>query len=275
MDPINLIQKEGRRRGLSYKTIKTYCNCMKTFLKYYKNDPIKISKNDIKEYLDKLLEKNVSNSTLNVNLMALKFFTKNILNKNFWIYIKFSKVPKKYPTVLTKQEVQNLINSISNEKHKLMIELMYSAGLRVSELVMLKVQDLDLKNNYGYVRSGKGNKDRIFIIAQKLIPKIEKHLMNNSLNSDNYLFKGQKYIYYSQRSVQEIVKRAAVKANIKKNVHCHTLRHSFATHLVEDNYDVATIQSLLGHNSAETTMMYIHMASPKLINVKSPLDSFD
>ena len=275
MDPINLIQKEGRRRGVSNKTIKTYCNCMKVFLQHYKNDPLKISKNDIKDYIDKLLEKNASNSTLNVNLMALKFFTKNILNKNYWIYNKFSKIPRKYPTVLTKQEVQDLINSISNEKHKLMIEIMYSAGLRVSELVMLKVKDLDLKNNYGYVRSGKGNKDRIFIVAQRLVSKIENHIMNNLLESDNYLFKGQKYSYYSQRSIQEIVKKAAKNAKIKKNVHCHTLRHSFATHLVEDNYDVATIQSLLGHNSAETTMMYIHMASPKLINVRSPLDSFD
>lgn len=148
---------------------------------------------------------------------------------------------------------------------------MYSAGLRVSELVNLRVRDLDLKENYGWVRHGKGNKDRMFIIAESLKKGLLEHIKINNLNNENWLFSSYNG-NISARTVQEIIKKAAKKTKINKKVHPHTLRHSYATHLIENGYDVTTVQSLLGHNSAETTMVYLHIAPKRFINVRSPLD---
>ncbi len=155
-----------------------------------------------------------------------------------------------------------------------MIKLMYGAGLRVSELVNLRVNDLDLNNNFGFVRKGKGNKDRLFIVANSLKEELTNFIKGNELNSDSYLFNSYNG-HMSVRSVQEIIKRATKLAKIDKEVHPHTLRHSYATHLIENGYDVASVQSLLGHNSMETTMVYLHIAKPNMINVKSPLDNLD
>jgi len=273
MDAIESVKKEMFRRKYSSRTIQTYNYCLERFLRYHKNDSLRgISKKDVKDYLDKLVDKGVSGSTLNVNLSALKFLLKNVLNKNFLFRIKYSKTPKSLPIVLTKEEVVSLFNSLENNKHKLMLKLMYGAGLRVSELVNLRVNDLNLDNNFGFVRKGKGNKDRLFIIPRILKEELVDYAIKNRLGSDSYLFNGYKG-NMSVRSVQEIIKKASRKAKINKKVHPHTLRHSYATHLIENGYDVASVQSLLGHNSMETTMVYLHIARPNMINVRSPLDS--
>lgn len=274
MDVVELMKKEGLRRNYSLKTIKTYVFCLKKFLSYCRKEPRKITKVDVNNYLNKLVKKGVSGNTVNVHLCSLKFLLREILNKNFIIKIKYSKTPKRLPVVLTKEEITKMINSISNEKHKLMIKLMYSSGLRVSELVNLRVKDLQFNNNYGWVRNGKGNKDRLFIIAKSLRKDMLKFIIQEGLGEDSFVFKtynGRINI----RTVQVIVKKATKKAGIFKRVHCHALRHSFSTHLIENGYDVASVQSLLGHNSMETTMVYVHMANPSIIKVKSPLDSLD
>ena len=149
--------------------------------------------------------------------------------------------------------------------------MMYSAGLRVSELINLKAKDLNFKEKYGYVRGGKGNKDRIFIISEK----IERALMSICLgkNKDDYVFITNRNDKYNVASLQQIIKKAARNARIDKRVSCHTLRHSFATHLIENGYSLNEVQALLGHKSPETSMIYVHIASPKMINAKSPLDS--
>ena len=274
MDVLYLIKKEMLRRGYSLRTINVYNYCINKFLKSCNKDIKKVNKSDIKEYLDKLVEKNKAGSSININLNALKFLFEQILNKKVTVKIKYSKLPKSLPIFLNKEEVVRLINSIKNEKHKLMIKLMYGAGLRVSELVKLKVNDLDLEENYGWVRHGKGNKDRMFIIAESLVNDLSDYIKMNNLSGDNWLFNSYNG-NISVRSVQVITKRAAKKAGISKKVHPHTLRHSYATHLIENGYDVASVQSLLGHNSAETTMVYLHIAPKRFINVKSPLDSLD
>ena len=271
MDVIELMKKEMLRRNYSLKTIKAYNYCLNKFLIFCNKDFKKISKQDVKDYLDKLVEKNKSGSTINVHLNALKFLMEEILNKRFMIKIKYSKTPKILPLFLTKQEVINLINSISNDKHKLMIKLLYSSGLRINELVNLKVKDLEFDKNYGWVRQGKGNKDRLFIIADSLKEELSNYIKKENLDQDSWIFNSYNG-HISTRSIQEIVKRATKKAKLNKKVHPHTLRHSYATHLIENGYDINSVQSLLGHNSPKTTMIYIHMASPKLINVKSPLD---
>lgn len=273
MDLIYLVKKEMLRRKYSHKTIISYIYCLKKFLKNCHKEPRKITKKDIRDYLQYLSDKRKSGSTLNVNLQAIKFALEHILNKRFFVRFPYSKTPKKLPEVLTKEEVYNLLQTIKNQKHKLMIQLMYSAGLRVSELVKLKPENFQFSHNYGWIRQGKGNKDRMFIIAEKLKDKLLNHIKEEKIKENTWLFKGRDGKHLSTRTIYQIVKNAAKKAKIKKNIHPHTLRHSFATHLIEDGYSVASIQSLMGHASSETTMVYVHMASPSMINIKSPFDS--
>ena len=272
MDVIEKFKKEALRRRYSVRTIETYLFCIRNFLKYCNKEPKKFTKQDIQDYLNKVSLQNKSGSTINVNLQALKFMMEYVLNKRKYFYnIRYSKVYRRLPTVLEKEDVINLINSIDNPKHKLMIKLIYSAGLRVSELLNLRACDLNLMNNFGYVRHGKGDKDRLFVIADSLKQEIFEFIDNNSLHQESFLFNSYNG-RMSSRSIQEILKKAAKKVKIKKRVHPHALRHSFATHLIENGYSVSDVQSLLGHKSPETTQIYIHMVSPKFICIRSPLD---
>lgn len=255
------------RRNYSQRTVKTYSECIKKFLKTYSGEARKISKSDVKNYLEKLEDK--TGSTKNVHLSALIFLLRNILNKNFVSKLKYSRMPKSLPVVLSREEINLLIKSIGNEKHKLLVKLLYGSGLRVSEIVNLRIRDLDLRNNYGWVRRGKGNKDRMFIVPAMLKEEISN--LNSKKDYDCYLFDSYNG-HLSSRSVQEIIKKAAKKAGIRKRVHPHTLRHSYATHLIENGYDIAAVQSLLGHNSPNTTMIYLHTAMPTMLKVRSPLD---
>lgn len=266
------MKREMLRRGLSQRTVSSYCFCIKKFLKNYNKDYKKITKIEIKGYLDDLAEMGRSGSTINLYFCSIKFFLEEVMHRNINLNLKFSRRPKKFPTVLTQEETKRLFSAIKNEKHLLMIKLLYSAGLRVSELINLRVKDLELNKNYGWVREGKGRKDRVFIIAEDIKENLQKFILENKIDYDSFLFKGVKNRNISRRTIAEIIKTAAKRAKILKNVHCHTLRHSFATHLVENGYSVNDIQGLLGHNRADTTMMYIHMANPKLFNIKSPLD---
>lgn len=268
MDILHLMQKEMLRRGLSHETIATYTQCARQFMKSCQKEPRKATKRDIQEHLDRLIEKGRCGNTINVHLNALKFMMEEVLCKRVMLRIKFSKRPKTLPVFLTKDETIRMLEAVQNPKHKLILEMIYSAGLRVGEAIKLRKQDLEPERNRGWVRKGKGNKDRPFIIANCLRQKIEDCM---SSQESIYLFPGRKG-HITARSVQEIVKKAAKKAGISKKVHPHSLRHSFATHLIENGYDIATVQPLLGHNSAETTLMYIHMSSPKMISVRSPYD---
>ncbi|MBI2128981.1 tyrosine-type recombinase/integrase [Candidatus Woesearchaeota archaeon] len=267
-----LIRKIGLRRGLSIRTIKTYKQCVKLFFMQCGKDPKEVKKFDIESYLDGLVEKGKAGNTVNVYLNALKFFYNEIMRKRLLLNIRFSKTPKEMPVVLTKEETKRLINAIGNPKHRLMVKLLYSAGLRVSELVNLKPENFEFSRNYGWVRRGKGNKDRLFIVAEKLREELMSHMAVECPCHHSWLFKGRND-HITVMAVQKIIKNAAKKSGIEKNVHSHTLRHSFATHLIENGYDVASVQSLLGHSSAATTMVYVHMASPRMINVTSPIDS--
>lgn len=271
LDVIELVKKDMFRRKYSERTVKSYIFCLRKFLDFCHKEPRKISKKDVKEYLDRLASKNVSGSTINLHLNALKFMLENILNKRYMIRIKYSKTPKTLPSVLSKDEIFRLINSIENDKHRLMVKVLYGSGLRVSELTNLKVKDLNFETNFGFVRHGKGNKDRMFIIPESLKEELINYVKDKE-SYDSWLFESYNG-HISSRTLQVVIKKAAKKAKINKNVHPHTLRHSYATHLIENGYDVASVQSLLGHNSAETTMIYLHIANPKLINVKSPLDN--
>ncbi len=272
MDIIEMIKKEGLRRGFSPRTIRTYIYCVKKFLVWSQKKINMIKKKDIKDFLDILVDRRCSGNTINVYLNAIKFLFESVLNKKMLVKIIYSKTPKTFPVVLTKNEVVSLIDIVKDEKHRLMIELMYSSGLRVSELVNLRVRDLDFESGVGWVRRGKGRKDRVFVIANILKNKLRNFIIKRGLSYNSWLFLGRKGRHIHIRTIQEIVKKAGLKARILKNVHPHTLRHSFATHLIENGYDLGAVQSLLGHANIQTTMRYVHMANPRITNVRSPLD---
>ena len=149
---------------------------------------------------------------------------------------------------------------------------MYSAGLRVSELLNLKVKDFQFEQNYGWVRQGKGKKDRVFIVAEQLTDKLLMWITKRNLENDNYLFTNSLGRKMSAQTLRKVIKYTLTLSGIHKNVHPHTLRHSFATHLIENGYSVTDVQPLLGHSRIETTLVYTHLASPKLLNTKSPFD---
>jgi integrase/recombinase XerD len=150
---------------------------------------------------------------------------------------------------------------------------MYAAGMRVSELTNMKVDDLDFKEKVGYIRQGKGKKDRIFNIPNFLVTKLQKHIEKQKQFEQIYLFPGRNGKQMTSRNLQKIVKNAAEKAKIKKKVHCHTLRHSFATHLLENEIDIRKIQELLGHADLSTTQVYTHVSTEELKKIKSPIDT--
>ncbi len=253
-------------------TLKNYLSLNKKFFDWVKKNPEEVSEDDIKLYLAQNFSNHSAISSI-IFLAALRFSYSSILGKDITANIKRPKREKKIPTVLTKKEVLSLFESLNTKKSRLMISLMYAAGMRVSEVVSLKIDDLDFDDNIGHIRQAKGKKDRIFNIPKFLFLRLKKYSEKQKSLGENYLFVGRNKKRMSSRNLQKIVKLAAKKAGIKKDVHCHTLRHSFATHLLEDGTDIRFIQQLLGHSSISTTELYTHVSSESLKKIKSPIDN--
>ena len=255
----------------SEHTQKSYIDFNRKFLEFIKKNPEQITEDDIKSYIaEKLSEK--SSTTIILFLSALKYAYLSILKKDLTASIKRPKREKAHPVVLSKQEIKLLFENLETKKSKLIVSLIYACGLRVSELTSLKVNDLDFQENIGQVRMAKGKKDRIFNIPETLSKKLQKQVETQKKLNQEYLFSGRKG-QMSSRNVQKIVSKAAKKARINKEVHVHTLRHSFATHLLENGTDIRIIQEMLGHADLSTTQRYAHVSSQMLRKVKSPLES--
>jgi len=205
-------------------------------------------------------------------LSALKYAYSNILKKDPTINIKRPKREKRFPTVLTKEEIKKLFEVLDTKKSKLMVSLMYACGMRVSELTNLKIENFDFEERIGHIRQAKGKKDRIFNIPDFLFRDLKRQAEKQNSEKQEYLFTGSKG-KLSSRNLQKIVSRAAQRAGIKKDTHCHTLRHSFATHLLENNVDIRKIQELLGHADLSTTQIYTHISTEELKKIKSPIDT--
>lgn len=272
MNVAEAIKKECERRKFSPRTIEAYQNCVEVFFRQTNKTPNQITKKDVGEFLDKLMESGRSGGTIHVYLNALKFYFEEILGRNFRLDIKYCKRPERLPEVLTKEETINILEAIKNPKHKLMISLLYGAGLRVSELLNLRVGDINFENKYGFVRHGKGNKDRIFILPEKILNQLKELIQLENLSKEDFMFLTNRNERYSPRTIAEIIKKSCEINGIKRKIHPHTMRHSFATHLIQNGNSVNEVQSLLGHKSPETTMIYVHLASPKMLKIKSPLD---
>mgnify|MGYP001948626655 CR=1 FL=1 len=266
------LETELKIRGHTEATIKAYLVQNKRFFEFIKKEPSKITEDDIKEYTAYLIaERNQKPASVNLALSSIKFFFENIMKKKLFTDIKPPKLEKKLPTVLTKEEMKRLLDVIRNPKHHLLIELLYSSGLRVSEAVKLKIDDLDFDEHMGRVISGKGKKDRNIILSKRLVENVQEYVATRKRESE-YLFTGNNNKHLSVRMAQKIVSEMAQKAGIKKRVFCHALRSSFATHLLEDGVDIRYIQSLLGHSSISTTERYTKVSTEQLKKIRSPLD---
>jgi integrase/recombinase XerD len=272
-NPLYNLERELKIRGFSHKTIKSYLLYNRLFLQYIRKSPKLVINDDIRRYLNFLKDKNCSNATVNVALNALKFYYCQILKRRFFFDIKCAKKAKHLPIVLSKEEIDKMISVTTNPKHKFLISLMYAAGLRVSETIKIKMCDIDLDRKMIRVYQGKGQKDRYTILAEKLLPILNQQTQLKQ--PSDYLFTGAGGEgHLTPMSAEKIVKKAARLAGIYKNVSCHTLRHSFATHLLEQGTNIRYIQELLGHKNLETTQIYTKVSSENFKNIKSPLDIF-
>lgn len=265
------LERELKLRGFSNKTVKAYIFHNEDFLKLTSKKPEEVTEDDIKGYIAHLMsERNYKPASTNLAISALKFFYRGILKKDIFSDIKTPKLEKKIPVVLTKDEIKKLISIPKNFKHKLLIKLLYSSGLRVGECVSIRVNDLDLKERLGVIRSGKGRKDRNVILSKELIADLQRYLAERKCES-SYVF-DVRGGHMGIRQAQKIVSGAAKKAGIRKRVFCHALRSSFATHLLEAGTDIRIIQELLGHSNLQTTEIYTKVSTERIKKVKSPLD---
>lgn len=269
MEIIEKLQTELRLRGFSPLTIRNYSFFIKKFLTSANKNPENLDQEDAKQYLSSMFELK-SKNTIMLAAASLKFLYAEVLHKPV-AEIKMPKKEKRLPEVLSKDEVFKLINAAETKKSKLILSLLYSSGLRVSELVNIKPSDINFEENTGWVRKGKGSKDRMFILSQDLASELKSYLKKRE--NHKYIFSESSPL--TTRNIQKIVKNVRQKSKINKKITPHTLRHSFATHLLEAGTDIRKIQVLLGHSSLNTTSLYTHLSTEELRKIKNPLDNLN
>ncbi len=257
--------------GYSNRTLKMYCIYARDFLLAMGKPADSAARGDIISFLARKKESGNSNTTLALAHSALHYFFHDFLKKKILEDVKAPKKAKNLPTVLTRDEVRALIRATKAKRNRLIVEFLYSAGVRVSECVKMAVNDLDLKQRIARVRGGKGNKDRIVILSEEWIKHVKKYFEKKRVKSE-FVFSKKNGKQLSPDTVQRIVRGAAKKAGINKHVTPHTLRHSFGTHLLEGGENIRNIQELLGHSSLSTTQIYTHVSTEALKKVKSPFD---
>jgi integrase/recombinase XerD len=261
--------------GFSPRTRKVYLGYVRRFAQWT-GVPLKGSgTEEVRRYLVYLVEeKVVSRSSHGQAVSALRFFFQHVLRRPQAIRdIPRPKRHKCLPSVLSRQEVDSLLKAIRHPSSRALVMLLYSSGLRVSEVVRLRPEDLDGDRGLIRIRSGKGKKDRYTLLSRRALEAVERHLLFHDSPSGPWLFPGERQgRHLSTRSVQKMVSRARVRAGIRKRVTPHTLRHSFATHLLEGGTDLRYIQELLGHASSRTTEIYTHVSNRDLSRIRNPLD---
>lgn len=263
-------------KAYSASTIKTYLNEMSQFLQAIKNaDADSFATNRIKLYLQYCFEKlKLSENTLHSRMNALKFYYEQVLKKEkfFW-EIPRPKKPLQLPKLLNETELTKLFNALTNKKHKAMLFTTYSAGLRVSEIVALKIKDIDSKRMQIFIKRAKGKKDRYVNLSPILLDILRSYIKEYTPKPKLYLFESEQTgTNYPTRTVQQIFNNAKHKAGIRKEVGVHSLRHSFATHLLDKGTDIRYIKDLLGHFNIKTTEKYLHVSKRQLVNITSPFD---
>lgn len=271
---IEEFKKYLNTKRYSPNTVKTYAEALQIFLLFYNEKEVsKINNEDVVNfYSEYILQKGLSSSFQNQIVNAIKLYFKTIRETSVNVdKIYRPKKQKLLPNVLSKDEVKKILSMHSNIKHKAMLCLIYSCGLRRSELLYLKPADIDSKRNLVIIRQAKGKKDRIAPLSLAVLDLLREYYKTHK--PATYLFEGREPgTKYDERSLSEVLKQAVAKAGIKKPVSLHWLRHSYATHLLESGTDLRYIQEILGHKSSRTTEIYTHVSTKSLRNVKSPFD---
>lgn len=260
-------------KNFSPKTVSCYLTCMVHFVRHFGRSPAELGEEEIRNYLHYLIkDKQASQSSINQAYSAMKFFYEITLGR-VWnaIRIPRSKIRKKLPLVLSMQEVHSLLASVGNLKHRAILTTIYSGGLRLGEATRLRVSDIDGERMTILVQAGKGNKDRYTVLGQRNLEILRRYY--KAYRPTEWLFPSKDPAQpLSGSSVQRVFKKALHQAGIKKKASVHTLRHCFATHLLESGTDLYHIQRLLGHTTAKTTSVYLHITGRDLAKVKSPID---
>lgn len=267
------LERELKIRGYRARTIKAYVNSLKQFLEFVNNQVYGNETEKVKNFLFHKRELKCSYKTLNVFLSAIKFFYRKILKIPYKIDVKFAKRRLKLPSVLARSEILDLIGTLQNLKHRLVIALAYGAGLRVSEVANLKVKDLDFRKKLIKIRNGKGGRARYTIFPSAIRNDLSDFLENSLYKKgpNSYVFESQRGGKLSTRSIQKMFKNILKKVHPSVDVSFHSLRHSFATHLLEQGTDIRFIQELLGHKNIKTTQIYTHVTNQRLSDIDSPL----
>lgn len=269
------LRRELLTRKYSHETIKAYLYYNRDFLSFIGKEHFNITEEDIKNYLLYLSEERLSaTSTLNQAINALKFYYGSMLKKKFIYEVHRPTKDKKLPTILNKEEITRIIQAMKNIKHKAILMMIYSSGLRVSESARLMPEDLDRQRMLIHIKGSKGRKDRYTKLSEKALKVLDEYMVQ--YRPGKWLFEGAKSgRHLSRRTIEKIFDQACEKAGIKKDVSVHDLRHSFATHLLEAGVDLRYIQELLGHASSKTTEIYTHVSTRSLGKIISPLDNLD
>ena len=265
---LNKLDRELRLRNYSRKTRESYSRCIKEYLVSVGN-PLPLQQKRIENFLLEKQQKGLSPQTINLYLNAIKYFHREITDIRQHIDLKFAKRSKKLPVVLSRDEIKRILGSIQNAKHRLMVALAYGAGLRISEVINLHTRDILLDELTIHIKEAKGKKDRITLIPETIVDNLRSLLTGKDDN--DLVFASNREGKLSERTAQKIFHTSLKKASIKKPATFHSLRHSFATHLLENGVDVRYVQELLGHANIRTTQLYTQVTNPMLKNIKSPL----
>ena len=265
---MNHFIQEMKRRNFTQNTIDNYSSCVKVFFEQSPKDhPKNINEQDIRDFLS---QPRMVNTQRNYHSAIKKFYDICMGQKEKFKYIPYARKEKKLPIVLSQEEVQRMFSVCENLKHKVILALLYSCGLRVRELINLKWEHIDRSRMVINIIQAKGNKDRQVMLDENLIPLLEKYY--RQYQSRVYVLNGWKdELQYSERSVGQVVKQLAAKAGLKKTVWTHLLRHCTFTHMVENGTDINLIQKLAGHSSVKTTAIYTHISHNLISKIKSPI----
>lgn len=273
---MSLMSLKLKANRYSPSTVNTYEFMFREFLKFVYPAPLhQLGQLQFQQYHVHLIKtKNISRSYQNQSINALKFYMEKVLGHDrAYIELDRPKKVQQLPQVLSLEEVKSIFNKVDNLKHRAIVMTIYSAGLRVGELIQLKISDIDSHGMRIWVREGKGVKDRITVLSPRLLEILRTYF--KEYRPKEYLFEGPNRSMYTAGSVRKVLNKAVSKAGIRKKVVPHTLRHSFATHLLESGTNLRYIQTLLGHTNPKTTEIYTHVSTKNLEEIKSPLDLMD
>ena len=267
-DRVKFFKKYLISKNYSPRTISLYMSALLKFIKYYGRETRAVTHEELITYLAQE-SKTKSYTTVNLYKEVLKQYFKTIYDKKYHISLWYSRKEKKLPVILSLSEVSKLLNSYTNQKHKILLSLAYGTGMRVSEIAMLQKADIDFDRMIIHIKSAKWKKDRIVPLPNRLKQDIETFVHSHS---SLYVFPSEQADYMSPRTLQLLLQQGVQRIQLHKKISFHTLRHSFATHLLESWTDIRYIQNLLGHTSIKTTQIYTHVVQSAIDKIISPFD---